>query len=66
MMIDSPYAIWEKLKNQKSFEIELNNFGNFEPRVLFIDVDENEALNSLQHSIEIFMKQFQVFNGTHS
>jgi 2'-5' RNA ligase len=55
----------EYLKNQKSFEIQLNAFGNFEPRVVFIKVNENQELNMLQKGIGNFMKKFQVFNGTH-
>lgn len=50
---------------QKPIELKLNDFGKFEPRVIFIKVDENEKLNALQHSIEGFMKKFQVFNSTH-
>jgi len=53
------------LKSQKPFPLELNNFGNFEPRVIYINVTENLELNLLQKSIEKFMKQYQVFNSTH-
>ena len=35
----------------KSFEIELNGFDFFEPRVVFVDVVENQSLNELQKSV---------------
>ncbi len=54
-----------ELQKQKPIEIKLNDFGKFEPRVVFIKVDENEELNLLQNSIERYMKRFQVFNSTH-
>lgn len=53
------------LETQKPFNIQLQKFGNFEPRVVFIKVAENPELNSLQKSIERFMKQYQVFTSTH-
>ncbi|WKK76365.2 2'-5' RNA ligase family protein [Marivirga salinae] len=53
------------LIKQKPIELKLNDFGKFEPRVIFIKVDENEELDLLQKSVERFMKRFQVFNGTH-
>lgn len=54
-----------ELIGKKAFEIKLNDYGNFEPRVIFIKVDENEELNFLQKSIERFMKNFQVFSSTY-
>lgn len=53
------------LNDQKAFLINLNNFGCFEPRVVFINVMQNSTLNELQKTVEKFMKQFQVFNSTH-
>ncbi|WP_296622608.1 RNA 2',3'-cyclic phosphodiesterase [Marivirga sp.] len=53
------------LLKQKQFKIELNDFGKFEPRVIFLKVNENNELNLLQKSIERFMKRFQIFNSTH-
>ncbi|MGJ3236655.1 2'-5' RNA ligase family protein [Marivirga sp.] len=53
------------IKDQKSFTVHLKDFGCFEPRVIFINVIENTPLNDLQKTIEKYMKQFQVFNGTH-
>jgi len=35
----------------KPFEIELRNFGFFEPRVVFVDVVANESLRQLQRSV---------------
>ncbi|WP_049784136.1 2'-5' RNA ligase family protein [Marivirga tractuosa] len=53
------------LAGKRTFKIELKDFGNFEPRVIFINVDENRELDSLQKSVEHLMKKFQVFNSTH-
>lgn len=53
------------LMKHNPIEITLQNFGNFEPRVVFIKVDENEKLDQLQKSVEQFMKGFQIFNSTH-
>jgi len=53
------------LKSQKPFPLELNNFGSFEPRVIYINITENLELSLLQKSIEKFMKQYQVFSSTH-
>lgn len=55
----------KQLIGQNKLKIELNNFGKFEPRVIFIKVDENEELDLLQKSVEQFMKRFQIFNSTH-
>jgi 2'-5' RNA ligase len=55
----------EHLMSHKPIEIKLNDFGKFEPRVIFIKVDENQELNILQKSVERFMKKFQIFNSTH-
>lgn len=52
-------------QKQNPFEIALNGFGSFEPRVVFIDVVDNHTLTSLQKELEFFMKKYQVFNGTH-
>ncbi|WP_375579950.1 2'-5' RNA ligase family protein [Marivirga tractuosa] len=54
-----------ELIKQKPIEIKLNDYGNFEPRVIFIKVDENRALDFLQKTVEQFLKQFQIFNSTH-
>ncbi len=46
------------------FNIELRDFGCFEPRVIFIDVVKNEALNSLQTRLMSFCKkELNVFNA---
>ncbi|MGM0581631.1 MAG: 2'-5' RNA ligase family protein [Bacteroidota bacterium] len=50
---------------QNSFPVQLNGFGKFEPRVIFIKVEENTYLNELQKEIGKFMKTYQVFNDTH-
>ncbi|WKK78842.1 2'-5' RNA ligase family protein [Marivirga arenosa] len=55
----------ETLHFQKNFLVEIRNFNVFEPRVIYIDVMRNKKLEALQQMIEKFMKQYQVFNGTH-
>ena len=58
-------ALNDILTEKKPFGIQLKDFGKFEPRVIFIDVRENDKLESLQKSVEQFMKRFQIFNSTH-
>lgn len=45
--------------------IELNNFGYFEPRVIYVNVIENEPLNAFHRNLEKLLKQHQIFNSTH-
>ena len=46
------------------FEIELNNFGCFEPRVIFVDVKKNEALRDMQGKLMSFCKrELNLFNA---
>ncbi len=47
------------------FEIELNGFGAFEPRVVYIAVEDNENLNNLHKELESVLKKNQIFNSTH-
>ncbi|HET8859776.1 2'-5' RNA ligase family protein [Marivirga sp.] len=49
----------------KSFEIQLDGFGKFEPRVIFINVVDNPRLDAIQKSLAHFMKKFQIFGSTH-
>lgn len=39
------------------FEIELSDFGCFEPRVIFVNVVENRSLNSLQKKVTSTVRQ---------
>lgn len=49
---------------QNSFEIRLNNFSAFEPRVIFIDVIKDEKLASLQKQLKRFCKvELNLFNA---
>lgn len=52
------------IAKQKSFELKLNNFGAFEPRVIFIDVRKDEALVDLQKNLKRFCKtELNLFNA---
>lgn len=54
----------EFLGNQEPFEINLNSFSAFEPRVIFIDVTKDEKLESLQKQIKRFCKvELNLFNA---
>lgn len=49
---------------QKTFEMKLNNFSAFEPRVIFIDVVKDENLESLQKKLKRFCKiELNLFNA---
>lgn len=51
-------------QSQKSFEIELKNFGCFEPRVIYIQVMENKELRTLQSALTRFCKtELNLFNA---
>lgn len=47
------------------FNIDLKNFGAFEPRVVYIQVKENPELEILQSELQKLLKQFQIFNSTY-
>lgn len=50
--------------NQNSFDIRLNNFSAFEPRVIFIDVSKDEKLELLQRHLKRFCKlELNLFNA---
>ncbi len=66
---------WDETKEEKlitalnnfqfreEFKINLKNFHCFEPRVVFIDVEKNEALNNLQQQLVKHAKvNLQLFN----
>ena len=56
----------EKLKSfkfDKNFDISLNNFSFFEPRVIYVDVAANEALSGLHNQLKKYAKkELQLFN----
>lgn len=65
---DREAVLIEQLAGFKSpveiFSISLNNFNNFPPRVIFIDVAHSESLHQLQHSLQRFCQQkLQRFNA---
>jgi|SRR5690606_5603242 len=50
---------------QKPFELQLKNFGCFEPRVIFIAVEESESLLRLQQELKQFCKtDLNLFDAT--
>ena len=51
-------------EKQKPFEMRLNSFRAFEPRVIFIDVIKDDALTDLQKSLKRFCKiELNLFNA---
>lgn len=53
-------------QSQEAFEVWLMNFGCFTPRVIFIDVVKNEALQNLQKDLHRFCKkELNLFNATY-
>lgn len=57
-------ALQAFVTSQKPFEIKLNNFSVFEPRVMFIDVVKDENLESLQKRLKRFCKmELNLFNA---
>lgn len=52
--------------SQTSFEIALQNFNCFQPRVIYIDVVPNEPLSSLQRELHRFVKrELAIFNANY-
>jgi len=52
--------------NLQPFEIELQNFGFFEPRVVFVDVVENGSLRQLQKTVvDMCRKELKLENGNY-
>tara|TARA_X000001036_G_scaffold204452_2_gene192080 strand:+ start:2396 stop:2944 length:549 start_codon:yes stop_codon:yes gene_type:complete len=56
-------SLIEITKGMKSFELALQNFGVFEPRVIFVDVAENKFLRVLRDKVLVEMGKRQVYNG---
>jgi 2'-5' RNA ligase len=51
-------------QTQKSFNVELNGFGSFAPRVIFIQVVKNQELQTLQSALVRFCKtELNLFNA---
>ncbi len=50
----------------KAFDLQLSNFGSFPPRVIFIQVVQNNALSELHKSLHRFAKrELNLFNGNY-
>ena len=50
----------------KTFRLQLSNFGSFPPRVIFIQVNPNEALSELHKSLHRFAKrELNLFNANY-
>jgi 2'-5' RNA ligase len=51
-------------KSKEAVELELQNFGCFSPRVIFINVVDNEALRKFQNELYKFCKtELNIFNA---
>lgn len=51
-------------KNKPTIELRLQNFSCFAPRVIFLRVEENEALRSFQRELHRFCKmELNIFNA---
>jgi 2'-5' RNA ligase len=51
-------------QSQNQFDVELKNFGCFEPRVIFLQVMENKELQTLQSALTRFCKiELNLFNA---
>lgn len=56
-------SVLQTLHQPSSFSIQLNGFSCFEPRVLFINVEDNQSLQALQTKLVQLCKQkLQLFN----
>jgi 2'-5' RNA ligase len=51
------------VKNQPTFSIQLQGFSYFEPRVVFVDMLQSEALESLQATISKEIRQLNILNS---
>ena len=47
----------------RSFEVVLQNFGSFEPRVIYVNVVENNLLRMLRDQVLREMRKRHVYNG---
>ncbi|HVT86381.1 MAG TPA: 2'-5' RNA ligase family protein [Chitinophagaceae bacterium] len=56
------YSITEFSLTQHPFPIQLTNFSCFKPRVLYVDVEKNEALTDLKNNLESFLIQKEKFH----
>lgn len=67
MRYEELVAVMEKLSNDfEPFEVQLKDFDFFEPRVVFVDVVENEKLNQLQKEVvDVFRKQLKLDNANY-
>lgn len=52
------------LKTQRAITLQLENFGCFEPRVIFINVIKNKLLDAFQRELhQAFKKELNLFNA---
>lgn len=53
-------------QTQNCFELSLLNFGSFQPRVIFIDVEKNDTLVKFQKNLHNFCKmELNLFNANY-
>ncbi|MBK6265816.1 2'-5' RNA ligase family protein [Marivirga sp. S37H4] len=64
-LIDFEQDIFRFSEGVQPFNIQLDGFSAFEPRVVYIVVKENEKLNHLHKALEPVLKRHQIFNSTH-
>ncbi|MCG8477175.1 MAG: 2'-5' RNA ligase family protein [Cytophagales bacterium] len=56
-------ALQDFAGGQQPFEVELNGFGFFEPRVVFVGVDENDSLRKCQKALQKRTRPLQLFQA---
>ena len=53
------------LNNKTPFEVLLNGYGKFEPRVVYVNVQGNDNLSAIHQAFAKHMRNYQIFNSTH-
>ena len=56
-------ALIQMTEGMRPFEVVLQDFGIFEPRVIFVDVAESKALRGLRDQVLLEMRKRHVYNG---
>jgi len=56
-------ALAQMTAGLRPFEVALQDFGVFEPRVIFIDVAENKDLRELRSKVLLEMRKRNIYNG---
>nr|WP_255647419.1 2'-5' RNA ligase family protein [Fulvivirga sedimenti] len=60
------HSLLDFARKQKPFEVELNGFGAFPPRVIYVDVIPNGPMQELQKGLLDFMKkEHNIFNANY-